>query len=46
MSASELFSNILDAASSSFRHLSNMHTETLALLVGAIALTVFLLLRR
>jgi hypothetical protein len=43
---SELLSNILDAAGTSFRHLGNMHTETLALAVGAVAVAVFLLFRR
>ena len=44
--AQELFSNILDAARDSFRHLANANLETLALVVGGIGLLAYFLLRR
>ena len=43
--ARDLFGNILDAISVSFRHLSNADPTTLLLVAAAIAVTGYFLLR-
>ena len=44
--AHELFSNIVDATRDTFRHLSNASFETMAFVVGGMALLAYLLLKR
>ena len=44
--ARELFSNILEAASSAFRHLTNASFETLAIVAVGIALLGYFFFRR
>ena len=44
--AHELFSNILEAISSAFRHLSNASFETLVIVAVGIALLAYFVLRR
>jgi hypothetical protein len=44
--ARELFSNILEAASSAFRHLTNASFETLLIVACGIALLAYFVLRR
>ncbi len=42
----EIFTNILDAASSAFRHLGNASIETLLIVAAGIVLLAYLIFRR
>jgi hypothetical protein len=44
--AHELFSNIYEATRDTFRHLGNASVETLAMIIGGVALIAYFLLRR
>ncbi len=42
----EIFTNILEAASSAFRHLGNASVETLMIVAGGIVLIAYFIFRR
>ncbi len=42
----EIFTNILDAASSAFRHLGNASIETMLIVAGGVVLLAYLIFRR